>query len=453
MRIAGVDVGKVVEVERGRDGEQAARRDDADRGRGRGPIHKDATLKIRPRMFLEGNWFLDLSPARRRRPSSRTGQTIPIQPDRRRRCSSARCSPRSRRTPARTSRACSRATARLEGEGASGFNRSIPYWEPAYRDSAIVQDATLGERRARPVGLHRRRRRASPRRSTAARRSCKSLITDFNTTAGAFAREAGSLERPSPSCRARCAPRSPRSASCNAAFPPLRRLPPTCGPASADRGDDRRRSCPFLRQPRGLVSEAELRGLAADLRPTAPALAALNERDVPLLEQVRARVELRERGAPCVVDGQGPGPHFPADGPGLRGGAQAAARPGGREPHGDANGQWVHVADRRRPHVRSANAFAPATEPILGTNPPKPAKRPPLRPTCRARRRSRPTCARSPAAPPPQRRGRHRAAAARGALRAGARQGGRVAAAASCEAEGLDELLKVAGEPTSASRA
>ena len=32
----------------------------------------------------------------------------------------------------------------LEGEGADGYRRSIPYWEPAYRDSAIVQDATLG---------------------------------------------------------------------------------------------------------------------------------------------------------------------------------------------------------------------------------------------------------------------------------------------------------------------
>src|SRR6202035_2894126 len=42
------------------------------------PIHADATLKIRPRIFLEGNWFVELQPGS---PSARTlssGATIPI---------------------------------------------------------------------------------------------------------------------------------------------------------------------------------------------------------------------------------------------------------------------------------------------------------------------------------------------------------------------------------------
>ena len=42
------------------------------------PIHSDATLKIRPRIFLEGNWFVDLQPGS---PSAKTvssGYTIPI---------------------------------------------------------------------------------------------------------------------------------------------------------------------------------------------------------------------------------------------------------------------------------------------------------------------------------------------------------------------------------------
>ena len=54
------------------------------------PIHKDATLKIRPRIFLEGNFFVDLSPARRgaddRRRRHDPGQRRP-----RRRSSSTRC--------------------------------------------------------------------------------------------------------------------------------------------------------------------------------------------------------------------------------------------------------------------------------------------------------------------------------------------------------------------------
>ena len=32
----------------------------------------------------------------------------------------------------------------LEPEGAKGYARSIPYWKGAFRDSAIVNEATLG---------------------------------------------------------------------------------------------------------------------------------------------------------------------------------------------------------------------------------------------------------------------------------------------------------------------
>jgi hypothetical protein len=42
------------------------------------PIHSDATIKIRPRLFLEGNWFLELQPGS---PSTKTvssGYTIPV---------------------------------------------------------------------------------------------------------------------------------------------------------------------------------------------------------------------------------------------------------------------------------------------------------------------------------------------------------------------------------------
>ena len=42
------------------------------------PIHSDATLKIRPRIFLEGNWFVELQPGS---PSAKTlssGATLPI---------------------------------------------------------------------------------------------------------------------------------------------------------------------------------------------------------------------------------------------------------------------------------------------------------------------------------------------------------------------------------------
>src|SRR6266568_7166189 len=46
---------------------------------GRGlPIHSDATAKIRPRIFLEGNWFVDLQPGSPSAPTLSSGATLPI---------------------------------------------------------------------------------------------------------------------------------------------------------------------------------------------------------------------------------------------------------------------------------------------------------------------------------------------------------------------------------------
>ena len=42
------------------------------------PIHKDATLKIRPRIFLEGNFFVDMQPGTPGTPTLGDGDTMPI---------------------------------------------------------------------------------------------------------------------------------------------------------------------------------------------------------------------------------------------------------------------------------------------------------------------------------------------------------------------------------------
>ena len=42
------------------------------------PIHKDATAKIRPRIFLEGNFFVDLQPGTPSAPTIDDGDTLPV---------------------------------------------------------------------------------------------------------------------------------------------------------------------------------------------------------------------------------------------------------------------------------------------------------------------------------------------------------------------------------------
>jgi phospholipid/cholesterol/gamma-HCH transport system substrate-binding protein len=74
VRIAGVNVGQVASVQRtGNTG--LVTMEIENRGL---PIHTDATVKIRPRLFLEGNWFVELQPGS---PSAKTissGYTIPV---------------------------------------------------------------------------------------------------------------------------------------------------------------------------------------------------------------------------------------------------------------------------------------------------------------------------------------------------------------------------------------
>src|SRR5215207_8789415 len=74
VRIAGVDVGKVIASER--DGDSTTITFTVD-GSGR-PVHDDAFAAIRPRIFLEGNFFVDLDPGSPSAPSLDTGGTIPI---------------------------------------------------------------------------------------------------------------------------------------------------------------------------------------------------------------------------------------------------------------------------------------------------------------------------------------------------------------------------------------
>jgi ABC-type transporter Mla subunit MlaD len=71
-----VNVGKVTKVER-QEGTNAAvvHMEVEDEGL---PIHADATLKIRPRIFLEGNFFVDLSPGTPQAQTIDDDDTLPI---------------------------------------------------------------------------------------------------------------------------------------------------------------------------------------------------------------------------------------------------------------------------------------------------------------------------------------------------------------------------------------
>ena len=76
VRIAGVNVGEVVEVEREEDSDLV--RVTMQMKEAGLPLHKDATLKIRSRIFLEGNFFVDLTPGTPEGDELEDGDTIPV---------------------------------------------------------------------------------------------------------------------------------------------------------------------------------------------------------------------------------------------------------------------------------------------------------------------------------------------------------------------------------------
>src|SRR5215218_7155165 len=74
IRIAGVDVGKVIGSERDGDSTKVNFTVDSS-GR---PIHDDAFAAIRPRIFLEGNFFVELDPGSPSAGEMDSGGTIPV---------------------------------------------------------------------------------------------------------------------------------------------------------------------------------------------------------------------------------------------------------------------------------------------------------------------------------------------------------------------------------------
>jgi phospholipid/cholesterol/gamma-HCH transport system substrate-binding protein len=75
VRIAGVDVGQVSKISNGPGSTTIVTMEIKNEGR---PIHKDATLKIRPRLFLEGGYYVQVDPGSPSAPELKSGATVPL---------------------------------------------------------------------------------------------------------------------------------------------------------------------------------------------------------------------------------------------------------------------------------------------------------------------------------------------------------------------------------------
>lgn len=275
VRIAGVDVGQVDRVERYRKTSMSIvtmRVDDEAR-----PIHRDATIKIRPRLFLEGNFYVDLKPGTPSSPELPDDGILPI-------TQTARPVQLDQILGSLSAPTRSSLRGVLHGlgdaldsgspTGAQALNRSLRTSPQALRDSAIVGQALVGpakhDLRAAIAGFAKAAKAVADNEGAAT-----SLIRDFNATMGALAARAPALEQT-------VALLGPTALNARRGFGALQRaLPPTrkfardlipaveATPAAIDAG------MPWLAQTTPLLSGAELGGWLRDFRKLAPGLAGL----------------------------------------------------------------------------------------------------------------------------------------------------------------------------------
>ncbi len=237
------------------------------------------------------------------------------------------------------------------------------------------------------------------------REQLKDLITNFNITAGAFARENTNLESAIAELPRTLRAAQPALAALNRSFPGLRGLARDIRPGIENSEETIDVTLPLLTQLRGLVSKPELRGLTADLRPTVPALAAVAQQSVPLSKQVRQAASCQTEvvlpwSKDKLVDDKFPstGPVYeelPKPFPGLAGESRS----------GDANGQWFRIlaAGGTNLVTFSPGVYGTTALPLLGVNPPKPKQRPPLNADAPCENQQTPDLRSKPGDPPPQR--------------------------------------------------
>ena len=298
VRIAGVDVGKVSAVEPvGGDSPAVVvtmkLEDEAL------PIHKDAQIKVRPRLFFEGNLFFDIRPGTPEAGTVDDGGTIPV---------SQTSAPVQLDQVLGTLTTSTREDLQklligygdaLNGEPQPGedddqdpdtkgetagkaLNDSLKYSADALRGGAVLNDATQGTELhdlSKLVGSQQKIFAALSSREG----SLKDLITNFNTTMGALASEESNLRATIHELPQVLEAAGPALDNLNAAFPSTRAWALEMIPGVRETPATIEAGFPWIRQTRALLSPAELQGLVDDLQPAVADFAEFTDGQIDFL--------------------------------------------------------------------------------------------------------------------------------------------------------------------------
>jgi phospholipid/cholesterol/gamma-HCH transport system substrate-binding protein len=355
VRIAGVDVGKVIRSERDGNATTVTFTVD-DSGR---PIHDDAFAAIRPRIFLEGNFFVDLDPGSPSAPELDSGGTIPVS-----RTStavqidevlSALQAPvradlsqlldgigkayTNVPTPAEDRTQLPEVQGRT---GAEALNDAFKYGGDAGRYSAQVTEALGGVNNgdlARLVASSGRAFGAFASR----RENLKGLIVNFNVFTGALAAQSANLTATIGLLAPTLNVTKRSLVSLNRSLPPLRTYAIVLTPAVAELPDLISASKPWLAQTRPLLSGKEGGGVAKLLAESTPGLAgAAQAGKAVALPQIN-RLSLCTTKVMVPTANQTINDRFSTGGPNYREFLYLLANLGGSVQNFDGNGPYVRA--------------------------------------------------------------------------------------------------------------
>lgn len=302
VRVAGVNVGKVISTSR--DGDNTTVTFTVE-GPGR-PIHDDAFAAIRPRIFLEGNFFLELDPGSPSAPEMSSGGTIPVsrtsiavqldeiltalQSPVRADLSRLLESYGTALTHEPTAAEDETQLPEVKGKsGAEALNEAFRYGGDAGRYSSQVTNALLGTEKRDLERLVSGAGRAFGAFASR-QRDLQGLIDNFNVFTGALANQSTNLSATirllAPTLRVTHA----SLVSLNRTLPPLRTYAIELEPAIEELPGLISSSKPFLAQVRPLLSAKEAGGTVKLLAKSTPSLAAAalvsKQNTVPQLNQL-----------------------------------------------------------------------------------------------------------------------------------------------------------------------
>jgi len=372
VRIAGVNVGEVTSVEPHGDMAEVTFTV-SDEGL---PIHADAQVTVRPRLFLEGNFFLDVRPGSPSAPDLSSGSTIPVtqtatavqldeiltalQANNRGDLKRALHGYGTTLTHVPTAAEDTTQDPDVQGlTAAQAINETFRYGGKAGRTTTIVNDALLGER---PHDLSKliRAQRTVFGKLASDEESLKGLITNFNVTSAALASESANLSASIRELAPTLELAEPSLRHLSQSLPPLRALAVELRPGIRQLPATIHAGNPWLVQTHKLLRPNELGNDAAYLAAAAPGLAKTAQTSLDLFPQTDLAARCTSHNLiPAgnqVIDDAGGAYPFTTGQPNYREFFYGTVNLAGESQMFDANGPFVRFQAGGGPQlVRMAN--------------------------------------------------------------------------------------------------